>query len=112
LRVMFLALHIVGGTTALVLGVLTAYVWAVFATCLTAAVVSLLDLSRLWWLLPIAVLSYLLALVGYMAVRRGWPKWVGSLEIAQCNRPGGPRRTGAGTATCICAHQVGLDWSS
>lgn len=89
-----LALHIVGGTTALVLGplavlaaarrhgsrgrVLTAYLWAVFATCLTAAVVSLLDWSRLWWLIPIAVLSYLLALVGYMAVRRGWPKWVGA----------------------------------
>jgi hypothetical protein len=88
----FLALHIVSGTAALTLGplallaaarrhssrdlVLTAYMWAVFATCLTAAVVSLLDLARLWWLVPIAVLSYLLALVGYVAVRRGWPKWV------------------------------------
>jgi hypothetical protein len=58
--------------------VLTAYLWAVFATCLTAVVVSLLDWSRLWWLVPIAVLSYLLALVGYVAVRRGRPKWVGA----------------------------------
>ena len=57
---------------------LPAYVWAVFATCLTAAIVCLLDWSRLWWLIPVAVLSYLLALVGYVAVRRGWPKWVGA----------------------------------
>jgi hypothetical protein len=57
---------------------LTAYVWAVLATCLTAAVVCLSDWSRLCWLIPVAVLSYLLALVGYVAVRRGWPKWVGA----------------------------------
>jgi hypothetical protein len=50
----------------------------VFATCLTAAVVSLLDWSRLWWFVPVAVLSYLLALVGYVAVRRGWPRWIGA----------------------------------
>jgi len=94
LRAVFLPLHIVSGALALALGplallaaarrhssrerVLTAYLWAVFATCLTAAVVSLLDWSRLWWLVPIAVLSYLLGLVGYMAVRRGWPRWVGA----------------------------------
>jgi hypothetical protein len=94
LRTVFLALHIVSGTVALALGplavlaaarrhssrelALTAYLWAVFATCLTAAVVSLLDWSRLWWLVPVAALSYLLALVGYMAVRRGWPRWVGA----------------------------------
>jgi hypothetical protein len=94
LRAAFLALHILSGTAALVLGplaffaaarrrssrerLLTAYVWAVFATCLTAAIVCLLDWSRLWWLIPVAVLSYLLALVGYVAVRRGWPKWVGA----------------------------------
>ena len=52
--------------------------WAVFATCLTAVIVCLLDWSRLWWLIPVAVLSYLLALVGYVAVRRGWPSWVGA----------------------------------
>jgi hypothetical protein len=90
----FLALHISSGTAALALGllarvaaarrqrgrerVLTAYLWAVFATCLTAIVVSVLDWSRLRWLVPLAVLSYLLALVGYLAVRRGWPRWVGA----------------------------------
>jgi peptidoglycan/LPS O-acetylase OafA/YrhL len=94
LRQTFLVLHIVSGTAALALGplallaaarrhrsrerVLTAYVWAVFATCLTAAVVSVLDWSRLAWLVPVAALSYLLGLVGYLAVRRGWPRWVGA----------------------------------
>ena len=92
MRAVFLALHVVSGAVSLVLGplallaaarrhpsrewVLTAYLWAAFATCLTAVVVSLLDWSRLWWLVPIAVVSYLLALVGYLAVHRGWPKWV------------------------------------
>jgi hypothetical protein len=90
----FLVLHIVSGAAALALGplallvaarrqgsrerVLTAYLWAVFATCLTAAVVSILAWSRLGWFVPVAVLSYLLALVGYLAVRRGWPKWMGA----------------------------------
>jgi hypothetical protein len=92
LRTVFLALHIASGAVALALGplalvaaarrhssrerVLAAYLWSVFATCLTTAVVSLLAWSRLWWLVPIAALSYLLALVGYLAVRRGWPAWV------------------------------------
>ena len=57
---------------------LPAYLLAVFATCLTAVVVSLLDWSRLWWLVPVAVLSHLLALVGCVAARRGWPKWAGA----------------------------------
>jgi len=94
LRPLFLTVHILCGTAALVLGplaffaasrrrdnrerLLTAYAWAVFATCLTAAIVCLLDWSRLWWLIPVAVVSYLLALVGYVAVHRGWPKWVGA----------------------------------
>jgi hypothetical protein len=94
LRAVFLALHIVSGAAALTLGplavlaaarrhssrerMLTTYLWAVFATCLTAAVVSLLDWSRLRWLVPIAVLSYSLAVVGYLAVRRGWPRWAGA----------------------------------
>jgi hypothetical protein len=39
---------------------------------------SLLDWSRLWWIVPLGVLSFALALVGYVAVRRGWPRWVGA----------------------------------
>ncbi len=92
MRTVFLTLHVVSGAVALVLGplallaaahrhssrelALAAYVWSVFATCLTAVAVSLLDWSRLWWIVPLGVLSYALALVGYIAVRRGWPRWV------------------------------------
>ena len=92
LRAVFLSLHIASGSGALALGplalfaaarrhrsrgqILAAYHWTVLATCLTAAVVSLLAWSRLWWFVPIAALSYVLALVGYLATRRGWPAWV------------------------------------
>ena len=94
MRTVFLALHIASGTVAMVLGplalvaaarrhssrelALAAYVGSVFATCLTAVVLSLLDWSRLWWIVPLGVLSFALALVGYVAVRRGWPRWVGA----------------------------------
>jgi hypothetical protein len=92
LRTVVLPLHIVSGAVAMVLGplallaaarqhtrrelALTAYVWAVFATSLTAAVLALLDWSRLWWIVPLAVVSSALAVVGYLAVHRGWPRWV------------------------------------
>jgi hypothetical protein len=94
MRDLFLALHIVSGAAALALGavallasarrrttrepLLIAYLWAVFATGLTATVLALLDWSRLWWIVPLALLSYILALSGYVAVRRGGPKWVGA----------------------------------
>jgi hypothetical protein len=87
-----LGLHIISGAAALALGVLAligaarrqssrdlllaAYLWAVLATCLTAILLSALDWSRLWWIVPLAVVSYLLALVGYLAVRRGWAQWI------------------------------------
>ncbi len=92
MREVFLALHIVSGTAALTLGaiallasarrrtardpLLIAYLWAVFATGLTATVLALLDWSRLWWIVPLALVSYILALSGYVALRRGGPKWV------------------------------------
>jgi hypothetical protein len=92
LRPVFLVLHIASGAAALVLGplalfaaarrradrdrALAGYHWAVLATCATAVVVSVLAWSRLWWLVPVAAVSYLLVLAGYLAVRRGWPAWV------------------------------------
>jgi hypothetical protein len=88
----FLALHIVSGAAALALGVVTllasarrhstrellliAYLGTVFATCVTAIVLALLDWSRLWWIVLLALLSSVLAIAGYVAVRRGGPKWV------------------------------------
>jgi hypothetical protein len=92
MREVFLALHIVSGAAALALGagtllasarrhstrdrLLIAYLWAVFATCLTATFLALLDWSRLWWIVLLALLSSILAVAGYVAVRRGGPKWV------------------------------------
>jgi hypothetical protein len=92
MREAFLALHIVSGAAALALGavmllasarrhamrepLLIAYLGAVFATCLTATVLALLDWSRLWWIVLLALLSSILAAAGYVAVRRGGPKWV------------------------------------
>src|ERR671910_531601 len=92
MREAFLALHIVSGTAALALGaelllasarrhstrepLLIAYLGAVFATCLTATVLALLDWSRLWWIVLLSLLSSVLAVVGYVAVRRGGPRWL------------------------------------
>jgi hypothetical protein len=87
-----LALHIVSGAAAMVLGALAllaaarrhpsgdplvvAYLWAVLATCSTATVLALLEWSRLWWIVLLALMASLLALAGYLALRRGGPKWV------------------------------------
>jgi hypothetical protein len=92
MRDSFLALHIVSGTAAMAAGALAlvaaarrhpsgdplvgAYLWAVLATCSTATVLALLEWSRLWWIVPLAVVSSLLALAGYLALRRGGPKGV------------------------------------
>jgi hypothetical protein len=43
---------------------LTACQWTVFATCVTALVVSVLDWSRLWWFVRLAVFAYLLGAGG------------------------------------------------
>jgi hypothetical protein len=88
----FLVLHIVSGTAAMALGALAllaaarrhprgdplvgAYPWAVLATCSTATALALLEWSRLWWIVPLALVSSLLALAGYLALRRGGPKGV------------------------------------
>ena len=92
MRTAFLFLHVASGVAALALGPLAllaarqrrpnlagwqaAYHWSVLVVCASAAVVSVLDWARLWWLVPIGALSYGLALVGYLGSRRGWPLWV------------------------------------
>ncbi|HEX2233170.1 MAG TPA: hypothetical protein VHG69_07380 [Thermoleophilaceae bacterium] len=77
-----LAVHVAVGAGGLVAGVLAilaercppyrsgagaAYHWAVLAVALSAAGLVAFDFSRLWWLLPLAALSYSLALVGSLA---------------------------------------------
>lgn len=92
MRNVFLALHVASGTAALVLGPVAlffvqrhrrgaaalrgAYHWIVLVVCVTATVVSVLAWSRLGWLVPVAVLSYALALTGWLGSRRRWAPWV------------------------------------
>jgi hypothetical protein len=87
-----LSVHVVSGVAALVLGPLAllaarrrhgrrrqardAYHWLVLAVCATAVALSALAWHRLWWLVPIAVLSYGLALVGELATVGGGRAWV------------------------------------
>jgi hypothetical protein len=91
-RTGFPVVHIASGIVALALGplaLLTArrhqrsfprlrdtYYWTVLVVCTTATVVSVLAWARLWWLVPIAALSYGLALAGYLGNRHDWPLWV------------------------------------
>jgi len=91
-RGVILSVHVASGVAALVLGPLAlfaarrrlgrraqardAYHWLVLAVCVTAVALSALAWQRLWWLVPIAVLSYGLALVGQLATVGGGPAWV------------------------------------
>jgi hypothetical protein len=88
----FLVLHVASGAVALALGPLAvlvakqrrrsgavvrdAYHWTVLVVCVTAVVVSVVAWARLWWLVPIAALSYGLALAGYVGSRHRWPLWI------------------------------------
>jgi hypothetical protein len=44
--------------------------------CVSAGTLAILDWSRLWWFLPIAVGSYAFALLGYVAAKRRWQGWL------------------------------------
>ena len=96
-----LALHVIAGSLGLILGPVaiwassgghlesragSAYHWSVLAVCLSACGLVALDLSRLWWLLPLAGLSYALALLALVAPRRRWRGWVSAYARGQ----GGP----------------------
>lgn len=85
-----LALHIAAGTAALAVGAwvirrsrhrpmldasAVLYHWAVAGVALTSAGLVALDWPELWWLLPVAVLSYGLAAAGYLAPRRRFTGW-------------------------------------
>ena len=81
-----LALHVAAGSLGLLLGPLAmraereapyrsrlgvAYHWSVLAVALTALGLIAFDPAGLWWLAPLAALSYGLALVGLIAPRHG-----------------------------------------
>ena len=84
-----LALHVVAGTTALLLGpawlvlrlrgasglvVSWAYHLAV-ATVVTSSAYLAVSAPGLWWLLPFGALTETLAVAGALARRRSWPGW-------------------------------------
>jgi hypothetical protein len=54
------------------------YHWTVAGVCLTASLMAILDWSRLWWFLPIAIGSYAFAFVGYLSAKVRWRKWLGA----------------------------------
>ncbi len=85
-----LAAHVVAGSLGLVLGPLAmwaerwpphhsragaVYHLSVLAVSLTAVGLVALDWRTLWWLLPLATLSYTLALLGLVAPRWSWRGW-------------------------------------
>jgi hypothetical protein len=84
-----LAIHVIAGTAGLALGLVaiwierhppfrsgegTAYHWAVLGVALTALALVASDIAAFWWLIPVAAVSYALALVGYLAPRMR-PRW-------------------------------------
>lgn len=91
LREPILAIHIVAGTSGLILGPLAmrapkrrgrhtrigeTYHWVMLTVCVSAAALSVLAWNRIWWLLPIAIFSYGNALVGYLAAKRRRSGWL------------------------------------
>lgn len=86
-----LIMHIVLGGAAMIVGPISMftrkrrgahtssgeiYHWLVLGTCLGAAALALLDWSRIWWFLPIAIGSYAFAFVGYLAAKCRWRGWL------------------------------------
>ena len=85
-----IVLHVLAGTAGLVVGAwliwlsrdrplldwrASAYHWAVAWVALTSAGLVAPDWPDLWWLLLLAVLSYGLAVAGYVAPRRRFAGW-------------------------------------
>ncbi len=52
-----------------------AYHWLVAVVGVSAVVLALLDFSRLWFFVPIAIGTYAFALVGHLAARRRSGRW-------------------------------------
>lgn len=86
-----LTFHIGCGVVALLLGLIAmlatkqrglhtivgnVYHWAYVGLAVSACVIAALDWARLWWFVPIAVGSYGLALMGFLAAKIRWNGWL------------------------------------
>jgi hypothetical protein len=86
-----LAAHVAAGSAGLILGAIAflaerppayrsragaAYVWAVAAVAASAVALVVLEEWELWWILPLAVLACVLAVVGYLAPARRRAGWI------------------------------------
>jgi hypothetical protein len=86
-----LSLHIVTGALGLLAGPLAIraerrephrslagaiYLWAVLAVAVTALAVVAFRPAALWWLVPLALLTAVLAVLGRVAPRRRGPGWI------------------------------------
>ncbi|UVJ42971.1 hypothetical protein NVV94_20665 [Pseudomonas sp. LS1212] len=52
------------------------YHWVMLGVCVTAGALALLSWERIGWLLGVAVGSYALALMGYVAAKVRWKGWL------------------------------------
>jgi len=95
---LLLASHIVVGAAGLALGAVViwlsretplvdrrsaAYHWMVFAVSVTAIGLLSLDWPDLWWIGILAVIAYLLAMLGFLAPRHRFTGWQGAYAHGQ-----------------------------
>ena len=100
---LLLVVHVAAGSVALILGPLAmwaerwppyrsrsgyAYCWSVLAVALSALALAAFDAAALWWLAPLALLAYGLALLG-----RAAPQWRGRGWLRAYAHSQGGRRT-------------------
>lgn len=86
-----LALHILCGVTAILLGLAAMkvrksrgchttigeiYHWLFVGLFISASLLSFRDWHRLWWFVPVAAFSYAFALLGYLAAKFRWHNWL------------------------------------
>ena len=86
-----LVIHIAAGAAGLILGPLAMtarkrrgrhtragelYHWVMLTVCVSALALAIAEWDELWWFVPIAVFSYANALVGYLAAKLRWRRWL------------------------------------
>lgn len=90
--------HIACGVSALVLGLVAMfarklrglhtnvgeiYYWLFLCIFVSACALAVLEWQRLWWFIPVAVFSYLFALLGYLSAKLRWKNWLSYHLVGQ-----------------------------